>query len=75
MGKTSAPQNLSVAGGNEGAFTHHDKVDEGYGVGIDSKEVHATKHVQDYHTDHQHEDGSCPNVEPKHQNRHKEHST
>ena len=47
-------------------LTHHDKVDEGYSIGIDAEEVHAAKHVQNDHTNHQHEDCSCPQVETKH---------
>ena len=55
--------------------THHDKIDEGHGISIDPQEVHATKHVQDDHTDNQHEDSSSPQVETKHQEGHKEHSS
>ena len=51
---------------------YHDEVDERYGVGVDAEEVHTTKHVQDDHTHHHHEDNSRPHVEAKHQNSDKE---
>ena len=56
-------------------YAHHDKVDKRNGIGVDPEEMHATKHVKDDHTDHQHKDGSRPNVQTKHQDSDKEHSS
>ena len=41
---------------------HHNKVDEGDGISVDPEQVHTTEHVQNDHTDDQHEYGSCPQV-------------
>ena len=58
-----------------GSSTHHDQVDEGDSIGVDPQQVHTAKHVQDDHTHNQHEDGSRPHIQTKHQNGHKEHSS
>lgn len=55
--------------------THHDKVDEGDSVGMDTKHSHGAQHVCNNTTDSEQDDDGCPKIETQEENAYNEYST
>ena len=55
--------------------THHDKVDKGDSVGMDTKHSHGAQHVCNDTTDSEQDDNGCPKIETQEENAYNEYST